>query len=332
MNTRMSLIPYMGGYDQDFSDNGNVRWLPYLMYFHPSNYRSPLVNTDHYGFRYAEINNIRFSVSDHNNMPCAKLIVGSSTVFGIGASSDQWTLASCLSKHDKSNVPWLNFSGRSFNATQELLLMSLYQHLLPPIEEIVIFSGFNDLGLARMPAEKRLDQGAFFNCNQFFDRMTIQESARSLFSMRGKQSHNNKMQHADLTIAEQIDFAAQLILKHLHIWKIFANAMQAKLTYILQPLSGWVRQQGCQEEERLFAELDQIGKFSDVYGDILNPTVCNEYAAQLEKGAQNLGVNFINFSPLLSQSTSIDQWLFVDRIHFTDHGHDVVAKKILELI
>lgn len=322
----------MAGYDREFSDNGNVRWLPYLMYFHPSDYRSPLVNTDQYGFRYVENHNKTFSVSDHSNMPYAKMIVGSSTVFGIGASSDQWTLASCLSKHDKSEMPWLNFSGRSFNATQELLLMTLYQHLLPPIEEIVIFSGFNDLGLARMPAEKRMDQGAFFNCNHFFDQLNSQKPERALFSKRTKHVNKNKMNDFDLTLTEQMDFAVQLILKHLNIWQIFATARKAKLTYILQPLSGWVRKHGCQEEERLFSELDKIGKFTDLYGDILNQNVCVEYAAKLEKGAQKLGVNFINFSPFLAQSISSDQWLFVDRIHFTDHGHDVVAKKILELI
>ena len=34
--------------------------------------------------------------------------------------------------------------------------------------EIVLLSGFNNLGLARLPASVRGEHGAFFNCNQFF--------------------------------------------------------------------------------------------------------------------------------------------------------------------
>lgn len=36
----------MAGYEEKFTDSGEVRWLPYLMYFHPSSYASPTVNTD----------------------------------------------------------------------------------------------------------------------------------------------------------------------------------------------------------------------------------------------------------------------------------------------
>ncbi|MEK8104165.1 hypothetical protein NKG94_01700 [Micromonospora sp. M12] len=33
-----------------------------------------------------------------------------------------------------------------------------------------------------------------------------------------------------------------------------------------------------------------------------------------------------DLSPLLADVAAADEWLFVDRIHFTDHGHDVVAR------
>lgn len=52
MTARMTLTPQMAEYEQKFTDGGEVRWLPYLMYFHPTDHRSFVVNTDSAGFRY----------------------------------------------------------------------------------------------------------------------------------------------------------------------------------------------------------------------------------------------------------------------------------------
>ena len=64
-----------------------------------------------------------------------------------------------MAERDPRDEFWINFGGRSFNSTQELILFTLHRHLLPPIKEIVLFSGFNDLGLAtrhRQSGSRRL--------------------------------------------------------------------------------------------------------------------------------------------------------------------------------
>lgn len=148
MTARMTLTPQMAEYEQKFTDAGEVRWLPYLMYFHPTDHCSPVVNTDSSGFRYSESLGTNYSVIDggKNNGP-VRLLAGSSTVFGIGASADSWTLASRLTHNDSRGQRWINFGGRSFNSTQELVLFTLNRHHLPRVDEIVLFSGFNNLGL-----------------------------------------------------------------------------------------------------------------------------------------------------------------------------------------
>ncbi|MGH3746399.1 MAG: Inducer of phenazine A, partial [Micromonosporaceae bacterium] len=47
---RAKLTPQMLQYD-DFDDRAEARWLSYLMYFHRTNYRSDVINTDRLGFR-----------------------------------------------------------------------------------------------------------------------------------------------------------------------------------------------------------------------------------------------------------------------------------------
>jgi hypothetical protein len=130
---------------------------------------------------------------------------------------------------------------------------------------------------------------------------------------------------------EQIDYAANLTLQHLDIWRALAADMGAKLTFILQPLAGWVRETGSPEEQQLFAELDQAGNFTDVYGDILQTSVREAYAQRLRAGAQGMGVGFVDITPLLAEALGPDDWQFVDRIHFTDFGNDLVSKLILDV-
>ncbi len=330
MSARSELTPQMRDYEAKFTDAGEVRWLPYLMYFHPADHRSGAVNTDSSGFRYSEAGGRRYSVADHGDIGSVRLLAGSSTVFGIGASSDAWTLSSRMTEHDPRPQPWLNIGGRSFNSTQELLLFSLYRHLLPRVEEIVLLSGFNNLGLARLPASVRGEHGAFFNCNQFFDALGPgARQQKPVLSILRRPKDQPAEPEPVPSMAEQIAYAAELTLRHLDIWRALANDLGAKLTFVLQPLAGWVREPGSPQEERLFAELDELGNFREIYGDILQQEVCRSYAEAIEAGAKKMDVGFLNLSPVLTDAVEPDQWLFVDRIHFTDSGHDFVARQLL---
>ncbi|MDG4763214.1 Inducer of phenazine A [Solwaraspora sp. WMMD406] len=340
MSARSELTPQMLAYDEKFADDGAVRWLPHLIYFHPPNHRSPVVNTDAAGFRFSRRGNHSYSVADCADLESVRLIAGSSTVFGIGASSDAWTLASRMSVHDQRDQPWVNFGGRSFNSTQELLLVTLYRHLLPRVAEIVLFSGFNNLGLARMPESAVEEHGAFFMYHRYraaldeADRRSPRFSVgRALRGLGGRSPRRDRPADRRVPdLPEQLSRAVELTTRHLDGWRILAEDWGAKLTYVLQPLSGWVRARGTPEEERLFAELDATGGFSQAYGDILTPAVCQEYATLLADRTKELGVNLVNLSPILSDVLAPDQWVFVDRIHFTDDGHDFVARTLLESI
>ncbi|MFJ8748408.1 SGNH/GDSL hydrolase family protein [Streptomyces sp. NPDC102441] len=333
MSIRTELAPYLRGYEEKFTSGGEIRWLPHLLYFHPQSHRSEVVNTDSVGFRYATDGDRSYSVADHGSADSVRLLAGSSTVFGIGASSDAWTLASRMNVHDERDQTWLNFGGRSFNSTQELLLFTLYRHLLPKVDEIVLFSGFNNLSLARMPQVRDEDHGTFFQYNMYNEMFPPKNEPKAVSPMRSLLRRKEEAPApVPPSISEQITYAADLTLRHLDAWKALASTWDAKITYILQPLSGWVRDKGSREEELIFDELERLGGFAAMYGDILSKDVNVEYAAKLEQGAKNIGVNFVNFSPVMAESAPSDEWLFIDRIHLTDNGHDLVARKILEHI
>lgn len=331
MSIRTELAPHLLAYEEKFTSKGEIRWVPHLLFFHPQSYRSAVVNTDSIGFRYATKGDRKYSLADHGTVDSVRILVGSSTVFGTGASADAWTLPSRLNFHDERQGTWLNFGGRTFNSTQELLLLTLYRHLLPKVDEIVLFSGFNNLALARMPQVREEDHGTFFQYNKYYELLAPQNESKIIPSVRNLlRRKEESAAPVSLSVDEQTAYAADLTLRHLDTWKVLASAWDAKVTFILQPLSGWVRDKGSKEEELIFDEVERLGGFAAMYGDILNRDVNIEYAARLEQGAKDIGVDFINFAPIMAESIEPDQWLFVDRIHFTDKGHDFAASKILE--
>ncbi len=331
MSVRNELAPYLRGYEEKFTSKGEIRWLPHLLFFHPAGHRSDVVNTDSVGFRYAVDGDRSCSVADLGPATSVRLLVGSSTVFGIGASSDAWTLPSRLNVHDERAGTWLNFGGRSFNSTQELLLLTLYRHLLPQVDEIVLFSGFNNLSLARMPQIKDEDHGMYFYYTKYNELIASGRDTKALSPVRNFLRRTvEEPTPPPPGIEEQIDYAADLTLRHLDAWKALSSTWNAKITYMLQPLSGWVRDKGSEEEELIFDELERLGGFAAMYGDILSRDVNRDYAEKLERGAKEIGVDFVNFSPVMAESAGADDWLFIDRIHLTDGGHDFVARKILE--
>ena len=141
---RAKLIPQLSDYD-----NIGLKWHPSIMFFHRENYRSRAVNTDSFGFRITESKSDKFSPASYflsNKKEKVSLVIGGSTAFGVGASSDKYNLASLLT--NKSKIKYLNFGGRAFNSDQELSLFKNFIENLPNIEEVIILSGTNDLYLS----------------------------------------------------------------------------------------------------------------------------------------------------------------------------------------
>jgi len=336
-SARARLTPQMLEYAEKFDDRGEIRWLPYLMYFHPANHRSAVVNTDRLGFRLCCAGEAIASVGGVLPPGPVRLLAGSSTVFGIGATNDAATLSSRLWARHAPAAAWLNFGGRSYNSTQELLLFVLYRHLLEQVEEVVILSGFNDLGLSRLPAAQRGDHGAFFNSGEYFEQMERLRARRQRGStgtsrslLRRSGTRPPPAGNAVPGLGEQISLATELTVRNLDTWRALTEPAGTRLTYVLQPLATWVRPQPAPQERLLFEELDKISNFHQVYGDIAAMDTGRHYASALQAGCAKIGVRFLDLSPVIEAAIRPSDWLFVDRIHFTDSGYDLAAELLAD--
>ena len=327
-SARATLTPQMEHYTERLYDDGRLRWLPYVLYFHPYGHRSHVANTDRAGFRLSRAGDRCASAAGTVPAGPVNVLAGSSAAFGVGASTDAATVASRLWAEHAPARPWLNFGGRSHNSAQELVLFTLHRHLLPEVREIVLLSGFNNLGLARLPDAVQGEHGAFYQVGEFEEKLNGPPGGRRR-RRSGGDGGGPAAEGSTAPIppaAHQVATAAERTLRHLAGWQLLAGALGARLSFVLQPLASWVRDVPAEPECRLFAELDELFSFSEMYGDITPPAVGRDYSAALRAGCARLGVPYLDLSPLLAAAAGPRDWLFVDRAHLTDAGYDLAAR------
>lgn len=337
---REVLTPQMMQYD-DFDDRGSTRYLPYLMFANKANYTSDVLNTDRYGFRFSHGPHGRASLDSEVAGGPVRLFAGSSAAFGVGATSDATTIPSYLWSRYAPSMPWLNFGGRSFNSTQEVTQMLLFRHLVPQVEEIVLFSGLNNLLLSRLPSWQQGDHGAFFYCNEYFElmdelRARHRKGGRRLWSRDRAPDHPERGDEEIPPMPQLIEQAADLAARHLRGWRQLTAGTDARITYVLSPVATWVREEPSEQEALIFKELDKLAalgvSLEELFGNGTAPATGRQYAEALRAECEKQDVRFIDLSPELAKVTTSQDWLFVDRGHFTDRGNAVIAELLTDLL
>lgn len=121
-----------------------------------------------------------------------------------------------------------------------------------------------------------------------------------------------------------------MTIRHLGGWKRLANALGARLTFALQPLAPWGREEPLPREQLLFEELDEVSNFRRFHNDISTMAVGRTYADRLAAGCARLDVPFLDLNVALAEAAGPKDWLFIDRVHCTDLGYDLVARQLAD--
>ena len=114
------------------------------------------------------------------------------------------------------------------------------------------------------------------------------------------------------------------------VWSSLSQKFKFEVSYFFQPLAGWLNKELNRTEKDLFNILDNSNDFShnilkkislkDNYVTLgsLIKTLCKEY-----------DIKFYDLNEELSKICNKDDHLFVDRVHLTDYGYDLISKIIL---
>lgn len=340
LEERYAVTPQMRAYD----GAGRV-WVPYLMYFHEPEYRSEVMNTDSRGFRFVVGAGDRV-VKDFERRDEEPICVlaGGSTAFGVGATSDAATIPSLLTRGGEAL--WLNFGGRAFSSTQELLLFMSHTPRLSGLRRVVILSGVNNLLLFYLSHEYARDYGSFFSATEL-RRLLVGEAPapskggglRAIFKSLGLgASEPLPAPPRPQIMREIVDHDAEkqdllhVLDRDIHNWQLFGRAMGFEVTYVLQPLASWVDKRPSPEEERLFNELDDHQ--GEAWRRVLREKMSKEQHAWFAGGLAEIcrarGVRFLDMNEKLSTLGLDGRWIFVDRVHLTDEGNEHVARILRE--
>ena len=319
---RNLIVPQMRDYDEL---GMRQEWVPHLMYFHPRNVALKSVTTDEFGFRN--------TTGAKPGAPTA-LLVGGSSVFGIGATSDATTIPSLLNTATKYN--WLNFGGRAFNSTQEAILVHLSN--TKKIEgPIVVMSGANNLTRSLMSGSFSKMFGAFFHQGLFESQMRSaavgnRALARQLIAgLRERFGVGKKQQSQDASNpshSKTASYDAMLTVfeRDCEYFQMLAKHNSTSASFVLQPFAPWIQKSLTTQETELFKLLDQEAEgFSRVLSELAERK--QQYTQDVQAICARTGMKFVDLNT--ASELQKPEWLFVDRIHLTDAGYSVVAKLLV---
>ncbi|MEN8639678.1 hypothetical protein [Pseudomonas sichuanensis] len=322
---------------QRFLQLGSRR-APQTLYVHEQGYRSSTINTDAQGMRYSHRAGKRFSVAECAGAGRINLLVGGSTALGVGASSDEHTVASNLSL--LTGETWLSLAGCGLNATQELLLFLTHQHRFGQLGHVVVLSGLNTLAqeaLVEVLAaahDPQHSQAHLAFLNRFNEGVQDTAPARraSLWQqLRHAVAPRQAPQWPALDALSPADKrlarAADSIGRTLRQWERLLADDHTSLTFILQPLLPWCRETLPAGEQSMLTRLArQPTNFDRLLGDSYDRQLHSTFFRRIRSQAEPVPCYDMNC--MLSSSPAFAEDLFVDRLHFNDQGNNALAKVI----
>ena len=319
LKSRYNLVPQMEYYDQI-----SCEFKPYVMFFNRRNFSSDVVNTDDNGFRFNIIKNKVSSLEDLFKEKEVSLVVGGSTAFGFGSSSDYKTISAQLSI--LSNEIYINFGATAFNSMQELFLYINFFKKFKKIKNVIILSGVNDLFLS-FSQKSDLWGNYFFKSEYeklFYKRNKIKDRIYAFF--KHKENFNFKI---------NVDYKEINLLyeKIFNIWSNLERSNSFNVYFFLQPFPSWFKKNLTKEEVSLFNLLDNSdNKAHLILNEISNVEIYQKYSNVIEKASEKNSIKYINLNDEILKNDKKNDWLFVDRVHMTDLGYNILSKLIFNYI
>ncbi|MGA0571649.1 hypothetical protein ACO2Q9_13110 [Variovorax sp. VNK109] len=278
------------------------------------NQKTAAVATDAMGFRVSHHGAREFCFAEYTSRGDASVLLGNSVAFGVGASSDEASLASQLALI--SGRPWFNLSSRASNIMQDvmsLLLLGASQH-----HDIVLMSGVNDLLFALHFESADPHFPVFWGNDQFSKLNEI--SAIEPHDRRLKLSLDERYAHA----LASIDRAFLLLAR-------FAVNRESRILFALQPLLAWMDKPLHVNEAAMCERWDLV---SSGFRATHRPEVIvpwkSRFALDISALCRKHQIDFLDLN--VQPSLLTGEHLFVDRIHLTDRGQRIVAALVLDAL
>jgi lysophospholipase L1-like esterase len=327
---------------------GTGEVVPYSMISGPYNYSDDVIKSDHHGFRYTKIKNKLISIDDLDKYDSVNLLVGGSTVFGVGATDDSKTLTSYLS--ELSDEPWFNLGIRGAVSLQEYIQLIRFIHKAKKVNNIVFFSGLNDIYInivneKRSFFDRRFGESSssqFYSCKRqilssilsklyFTDQKDIINCSISdmfLYPFRKKTTSIEEKDLGQLTFSEKIDIIFDNYERNFLLYSGLKKELDCNVSFFLQPFFYWTGKKPSEKEKKIIEYLNSIQKKSawGTYKDKLDINLYNTLVENFSKLSTKYKIDFFD----VNKSFNIDDTLFVDSVHLNDDGYKLSANLVFK--
>jgi hypothetical protein len=259
-------------------------------------------------------------------------MLGGSTAFGIGASSDRMTMAALLGQPD---LPCVNLGVSGAGTQHELAYYLSLRHLLPEVSDIILFSGFNECVHARLPEAAVYQQfgGTVLGPQRCEPPPPgrLRRMARRVLSYQRGVTDNAAAPAAEdkSPAAGAIDSRLKITLdraiRNLEIWRALEDAFGFRVHFVLQPVMGWTVKEWTEAEQANW-EADQR-KLGAMGTWMTSATLYEHTRDKFELGAAQAGIRFYDANEWLATGYA-DTTVFADICHFHDSGQRAMAGEL----
>ena len=302
------------------------RFVPYAMMTAQNNFENKCIKTCSRGFRISTNGNAIFSVDQIDKYESINILIGGSTVFGVGSTSNEKTIPSLLSS--KTNSVWLNLGIRAGNSFSEYINLINLLHKAKKIENIVFLSGLNDLYLSYLfNNETDFDPGFFPDYSKSKDESFFKKTIGFL---------SNKFLNKKTTFSKEINKSSELILenykkkyqRNFQLISSLENAFSCRIMFVLQPFSSWSNKIFSKNESRVFDLLSKLqhdsdwAKIKDLMGQ---KSIYKKVDTFFEILSKKYNLKYIDSNKYFS-NTKND--CFVDSVHLSDSANKLITELI----
>ncbi|WP_415397873.1 hypothetical protein [Sulfurimonas sp. CS5] len=339
-NVRNDIFPQMREYDQ--MESGKI--VPFAMLSGPISYKSENIHTDRHGFRVSKFKNNYISMDDISKFDDINIIIGGSTVFGVGSTSNDTTISSILSQ--KTNEPWFNLGIRGGVSFTEYIHLIRFIYKAKNVKQIVFFSGINDIYINMLTEYKNDFDNRFENNKVEYGckRKLISTVLSKLYFIKQSDIEDlslkdmilypfikkEEVKEKKLTDNEQVEILFENFRRNFLLYSALSKQFDTKVTYILQPFSDWTDKEFTNDELEVFEYLEKLQKGSKwaSHKSKLSKELYYRVSTFMSEELNNLNIKFIDSHNEFNTKETI----FVDAVHINDIGNQIASEIIFNSI
>lgn len=302
---------------------------PYTMLANPSNVYSAGINTDEYGFRKSLYHGELLDLESFTQFKSVSLIVGASTAFGVGASSDKTTISSLL--HEATGESWLNLGIRGAVSIQEYIALIMHITKFKKVKKIFFVSGINDLYRNLTDSSISKYDKRFSYLNESYSFYSARRIAfaylRSLLSRETVDqilSPEEGVKKTLFDLEDALSIFEYQYTRNFLLYSALAKQLDCKITFGFQPFYHVAKKNGTKREREAVARTEALQVDSD-WAIVRDRIIENiDFASRMfEKLSEVHDFGYLDFNKLFSDDVDY----FVDSVHLTDLGN----RRIVEL-